>query len=55
MRQPLIRSAVALMLAGAVLFTAGVGSAGLWIAVIPLGIALVATGGSRRRHGQHHV
>ena len=43
MRQPLIWIAVVLMLTGAVLLVAGVGAAGLWIAVIAVGIALVAT------------
>ena len=55
MRQPLIWIAVALMLTGAVLLVAGVGAAGLWIAVVAVGIALVATDAYRRRHGQHHA
>ena len=54
-RQPLIWIAVALMLTGAVLFVADVGAAGLWIAAITVGIALVATDGYRRRHRQHHT
>jgi hypothetical protein len=55
MRQPLIWIAVALMLTGAVLLVADVGAAGLWIALITVGIALVATDGYRRRHAQHHA
>jgi hypothetical protein len=55
MRQPLIWIAVALMLTGAVLLVAGVGAAGLWIAVITVGIALAATEGYRRHHAQHHA
>ena len=55
MRQPLIWIAVVLMLTGAVLYVAGVGAAGLWIAVITVGIALVATDAYRRRHGQPHA
>jgi hypothetical protein len=55
MRQPLIWIAVALMLTGAVLLVADVGAAGAWIAVITVGIALVAIDGSRRRRGHHHV
>ena len=47
--------AVALMLTGAVLIVADVGPAGLWIAVITIGIALVAIEGYRRRQGQHHA
>jgi hypothetical protein len=41
--------AVALMLAGALLLVAGVGSSALWIAVIAVGIALVAIDRSRSR------
>ena len=55
MRRPLIWIAVALMLVGAVLLVAGVGAAGLWIAVIASGIALVAIDGYRRRQGHHHA
>jgi len=55
MRQPLIWIVVALMLTSAVLLVADVGAAGLWITVITIGIALVATAAYRRRHGQHHA
>ena len=55
MRQPLIWIAVALMLFGAVMLVAGGGGAGLWIAVITVGIALVAIDSVRRRRGHHHV
>ena len=49
MKQPLTWIAVALLLTGAVLLVAGVGAAGLWIAVITVGIALVVMDGYRRR------
>ena len=55
MRQPLTWIAVALMLTGAVMLVADVGVAGLWIAVITIGIALVAIDAYRHRLGQHHV
>jgi hypothetical protein len=55
MRQPLIWIAVALMLTGAVLLVADVGAGRLWIAVITVGIAVVAIDGYRRRHAQHHA
>lgn len=55
MRQPLTWIAVALLLTGAVLLVADVGEAGLWIAVITIGIAVVAIDGYRRRQRQHHV
>ena len=55
MRQTLTWIAVALLLTGAVLLVADVGAAGLWIAVITIGIALVAIDGYRRRQRQHHV
>ena len=51
MQQPLTWIAVALLLTGAVLLVAGFGPAGLWIAVITVGIALVVTDGYRRRRG----
>lgn len=51
MSQPLMWIAVPLMLIGAVLLVAGVGAAGLWIAVIAVGIALVAINLYRRRQG----
>jgi hypothetical protein len=55
MKQPLIWIAVALMLTGAVMLVLGVGAVGLWIAVITVGIALVAVDGYRHRRGPHHV
>ena len=55
MRQPLIWMAAALMLTGAVMLVLGVGAAGLWIAAITVGIAIVAIDGYRHRHGPHHV
>lgn len=55
MKQPLIWIAVPLMLIGAVLLVTGVGAAGLWIAVIAGGIALVAFNLYSRREGQRHV
>lgn len=42
--------AVALMLTGAVFLVMGSGSSALWIAVIAVGIALIAIDRSRRRH-----
>jgi len=47
MKRPLTWLAVVLMLAGAVLLVTGVGAAGLWIAVIAIGITLVAVEGYR--------
>ena len=55
MSQPLTWIAVALLLTSAVLLVADVGAAGLWIAVITIGIALVAIDAYRRRQRQHHV
>ena len=49
MRQPLIWIAVPLMLIAAILLVAGVGASALWIAVIAVGIALVALDLYRRR------
>jgi hypothetical protein len=43
------------MLVGAVMLVADVGAAGLWIAVITIGLALVAIDVGRRRKGQHHA
>ena len=54
MRQPLVWIAVPLMLIGALLLVTGVGAAGLWIAVIAAGIALVALDVYRRREGPRH-
>jgi membrane-bound ClpP family serine protease len=47
--------AVALMLIGAVMLVADVGVAGLGIAVITIGIAMVAIDAYRQRPGQHHA
>ena len=46
---PFIVIAVALMLIGAVLLVAGIGAPALWIAVIAVGIALVAIDRIRAR------
>jgi hypothetical protein len=46
--------AAALMLTGAVMIVADVGAAGVWIAVIAVGIAVVAIDAYRRQR-QHHV
>ncbi len=40
---------VPLMLLGAAMLVAGIGAAGLWIAVIAVGIALVVIGGRKPR------
>lgn len=45
--------AVALLLTGAVLLVTDVGAAGLWIAVITVGVALVVVDGYRRQQGRH--
>ena len=42
-------AAVTLMLLGAVLLVTGVGASALWIAVIAVGVALVAIEVTRRR------
>jgi hypothetical protein len=55
MRQPVIWMAAALMLLSAVMLVVGVGSVGLWIAVITVGIAVVAIEGFRRRQGPRHI
>jgi len=47
--RPVLVAAVALMLGGAVMLFTDVASAGLWIAAITVGIALVAIAESRRR------
>ena len=47
--------AVVLLIGGAVLLVAGVGAPGLWIAVIAVGIAVVAIDSYRHRQRQHHV
>jgi hypothetical protein len=46
----LVWIAVALMVAGAVMLVAGIGAAGLWIAVVTVGIAVVVIDRTRRRH-----
>jgi hypothetical protein len=48
---PLVWIAVALMLSGAVMLVAGVGAAGLWIAVVTIGIGLFVVDRTRRSHG----
>lgn len=55
MRQPLIWIAVALMLGGAVMLVFGGGAAAVWIAVITVGIALMAIEFYRNRQRQHHA
>ena len=55
MRQPLTWIAAALMLTGALLLVSHVGAAGLWIAVITIGIGLVAIEAHRNRQGHHHA
>ena len=55
MRHSVTWIAVPLMLIGAAMLVADVGSAGLWIAVITIGIALVAIDAYRQRQGQHHA
>lgn len=45
----LVWIAVALMVVGAVMLIAGIGAPGLWIAVIAVGIALVAIDRTQRR------
>jgi hypothetical protein len=46
----LVWIAVALMVVGAVMLIAGIGAPGLWIAVIAVGIALVAIDRTQHRH-----
>jgi hypothetical protein len=55
MRQPLTWIAAALMLTGAVMLVVDVGATGLWIAVVTLGIALVAIQTYRNRQQHHHA
>ena len=54
MKQPLIWIAVALMLTGTILLVTDIGAAGLWIAVITIGIAMVAIAAYRNREQHHH-
>ena len=53
MRSFFIWIAAAVMLTGAVMLVAGVGVVGLWIAVIAVGVAVVAADGYRRRRQPH--
>jgi hypothetical protein len=46
---PRLWIAVALLVVAAVLLVAGVGAAGLWIAVVAIGIALVVIDRTQRR------
>jgi hypothetical protein len=46
----LVWIAVALMVVGAGMLIAGIGAPGLWIAVIAVGIALVAIDRTQHRH-----
>ncbi|MGO4597163.1 hypothetical protein [Terrabacter sp. 2RAF25] len=55
MSNSLIWIAVVLMLAGAFMLVTGIGAAGLWIATISIGIALVAFETYRRRPGRRHA
>jgi uncharacterized membrane-anchored protein len=48
--RPTVWIAVALLLLGAIMLLTGVGAAGLWIAVITVGIALVVIYALRGRH-----
>lgn len=48
--KPLLWIAVPLLLLSAAMLVAGVGEAGLWIAVVAVGIALVAIVVVRSRH-----
>ena len=47
---PFVWMAVVLMVMGAIMLIAGVGAPGLWIAVVTVGIALVAIDRTRNRH-----
>jgi len=51
---PFVWIAVALMLIGAVMLVTGVGAAGLWIAVITIGIALFVAYPTRTGRSQRH-
>jgi hypothetical protein len=50
--KPLLWMAVPLLLVGAVMLLAGIGASGLWIALIVVGLALVAIGVGKR--GREH-
>jgi hypothetical protein len=47
---PFVWMAVVLMVMGAIMLIAGIGAPGLWIAVVTVGIALVAIDRTRSRH-----
>jgi hypothetical protein len=49
----IVWTVAALLLVAAVLLVAGVGAAGVWIAVITVGIAVVVIVQNRSRHGLH--
>ena len=51
MRHPVTWFAAGLMLIGAVMLVTEVGAAGIWIALIAMGIALVAVEGHHNRQG----
>jgi hypothetical protein len=52
--KPLVWIAVPLLLLGAAMLLANIGAAGLWIAVITVGIVLVVIGQARNRHDAAH-
>jgi hypothetical protein len=47
---PFVWMAVVLMVMGAIMLIADIGAPGLWIAVVTVGIALVAIDRTRSRH-----
>jgi hypothetical protein len=53
MKHILVWLAVPLLLIGAAMLIGGLGATALWIAVITVGIALVAIDGNRHRHERH--
>jgi hypothetical protein len=55
MRHRLIWMAMLLMLTGAVMLVADVGSANVWVPVITIGISLVAIEVYRNRERHHHA
>ena len=55
MRNLLTWIAAVLLLVSAALLVAGVGAPGLWIAVITVGLAVVAIDGYARRQRHHQV
>jgi hypothetical protein len=50
---PLLWLAVVMMLVGAAMLVLGVGASALWIAVVTVGIAMVAIERMRGQHGVH--